>query len=256
MRFSKALWRTKIAALLALLVALALMMLAACGGATAGGTSTTNSHSPTATPKPSVVYVAIGASDARGVGASDPNRTAYVPLLIDHLPPHSFALNLGVNGYTVHDAIANELPQALSAQPTVVTIWLVGNDFRNCTPLASYQHDLDTLLGQLQTQTHAQVFVGNVPDMSQLPAIRESTSACLNGLSPAQIRAVAQQWNTVIDAEVAKHHQILVDLFDSDLAAHPEYISSDGFHPSDAGYRVLANLFWQQIAVHHAIPGA
>jgi lysophospholipase L1-like esterase len=54
---------------------------------------------------------------------------------------------------------------------------------------------------------------------------------------------------------VAKHHQVLVDLFHSDLAAHPEYIASDGFHPSDSGYRVLADLFWTQITAHHAVPG-
>ena len=143
-------------------------------------------------------------------------------------------------GYTVKQALAEELPQALTAHPTLVTVWMVGNDFRQCTPLADYQRDLDSLLGQLQSQTHAQVFVANAPDMSLLPAIRDGSpglGACLRGLNPAQIRAVVAQWNTVIDAVVAKHHQVLVDLFHSDLAAHPDYIASDGFHPSDAGYR-------------------
>jgi acyl-CoA thioesterase-1 len=206
-----------------------------------------------------MVYVAMGASDAVGVGASDPNTTAYVPRLIARLPAHAFALNLGVSGYTAKQALAEELPQALSAHPTLVTVWLVGNDFRQCTPLADYQRDLDSLLGQLQSQTHAQVFVANAPDMSLLPAIRDGSpnlGACLRGLQPAQIRAVVAQWNAVIDAVVAKHHQVLVDLFHSDLEAHPEYIASDGFHPSDSGYRVLADLFWTQITAHHAVPGA
>lgn len=205
-----------------------------------------------------MVYVAMGASDAVGVGASDPNTTAYVPRLIARLPAHAFALNLGVSGYTVKQALAEELPQALSAHPTLVTVWLVGNDFRQCTPLADYQRDLDSLLGQLQSQTRAQVFVANAPDMSLLPAIRDGSpnlGACLRGLQPAQIRAVVAQWNAVIDAVVAKHHQVLVDLFHSNLEAHPEYIASDGFHPSDSGYRVLADLFWTQITAHHAVPG-
>ncbi|HEY7339933.1 MAG TPA: GDSL-type esterase/lipase family protein [Ktedonobacterales bacterium] len=234
---------------------LAVSVLAACGEAI-GARRATPAATPTATP--SMVYVAMGASDAVGVGASDPNTTAYVPRLIARLPAHAFALNLGVSGYTVKQALAEELPQALAAHPTLVTVWLVGNDFRQCTPLADYQRDLDSLLGQLQSQTRAQVFVANAPDMSLLPAIRDGSpnlGACLRGLQPALIRAVVAQWNTAIDAVVAKHHQVLVDLFHSDLAAHPEYIASDGFHPSDSGYRVLADLFWTQITAHHAVPG-
>jgi len=250
-RCARMLRRAGIAALL-----LALSVLAACSEAS-GARYVAPAATPTATP--SMVYVAMGASDAVGVGASDPNTTAYVPRLIARLPAHAFALNLGVSGYTVKQALAEELPQALSTHPTLVTVWLVGNDFRQCTPLADYQRDLDSLLGQLQSQTHAQVFVANAPDMSLLPAIRDGSpnlGACLRGLQPAQIRAVVAQWNAVIDAVVAKHHQVLVDLFHSDLEAHPEYIASDGFHPSDSGYRVLADLFWTQITAHHAVPGA
>ncbi len=253
MRWARMLQRAGIAALL---LALAVSALAACGEASSAQRSAVPPVTPTATPL--MVYVAMGASDAVGVGASDPNATAYVPRLIARLPARAFALNLGVSGYTVKQALANELPQALAAHPTLVTVWLVGNDFRQCTPLADYQRDLDALLGQLQSQTHAQVFVANTPDMSLLPAIRDGSpnlGACLLGLQPAQIRAVVAQWNMVIDAVVAKHHQVLVDLFHSDLAAHPEYIASDGFHPSDGGYRVLADLFWAQITAHHAVPG-
>jgi len=240
------------AAFFGLLLA-ALLTFAACGGG--AGASLPKTATPTATVRPSMVYVALGASDAVGVGATDPNQTAYIPLLIRRLPPHAEALNLGVSGYTVHQALVDELPPALAAHPSLVTVWLVGNDFRQCTPLKDYQRDLDTLLGQLESQTQAQVFVANAPDMSLLPAIRDGSAACLRGDTPAQIRAVVEQWNTAIAATVAKHHDTLVDLFHSDLAAHPEYISSDGFHPTDAGYRILANLFWQQISAHHAVPG-
>ena len=240
--------------LISLLTSLALV---ACGGDT-GAKTQKSGATATPTVKPSVVYVALGASDAVGVGASDPNTTAYVPRLIAHLPRPYSALNLGVSGYTIQQALANELPQALAAHPTLVTVWLIGNDFRQCTPLANYGRDLDTLLGQLQTKTKAQVFVANVPDMSLLPAIRSGSSnlgACLRGRDSAQIRALVSQWNTVIAASVAKHHAVLVDLYHSDLASHPEYVSRDGFHPSDAGYRVLSDLFWRQITAHHAVPG-
>lgn len=252
MRHARLLRQAGIAILLVVM-----FVLAACGEIS----SSARSRAPIATPKvkPSMTYVAIGASDAVGVGASDPNRTAYVPRIIARLPARAFALNLGVSGYTVRQALANELPQALSVNPTLVTVWLVGNDFRECTPLADYQRNLDSLLGQLQTQTHAQVFVANAPDMSLLPAIRNGSpglGACLFGQRPEQIRGLVEQWNAVIAAVVAKHHMALVDLFHSDLEAHPGFIASDGFHPSDGGYRMLADLFWAQIIAHHAIPGA
>ena len=200
------------------------------------------------------MYVALGASDAVGVGSSDPNRTAYVPILISRLPKGSAALNLGISGETLHAALSDELSQAIAQQPTLITIWLVGNDFKDCVPLAQYGADLNTLLTQLQTKTHAKVYVANAPDMSFLPAIQQQAaqngSFCGVGSSQAAIRGLAQQWNTVIDASVASHGDTLVDLFNSDLVQHSDYIYSDGFHPSDKGYQALANLFWTQITAH------
>jgi lysophospholipase L1-like esterase len=207
---------------------------------------------------PSVVYVAIGASDAVGVGADDPNTQGYVPRLIARLPKGSFALNLGVNGFTVQQALAQELPQAIKAHPTLITVWLVGNDFRRCTPLQQYGTDLDALLTQLQAQTHAQVFVGNAPDFSQLPFFKQGASgggACVQGASPGRVRSLAQQWNAVINATVARHGDVLVDLFNDQLAGQSDLVSSDGFHPSSKGYALLADFFWAQISSHHAVPG-
>lgn len=241
---------------ISLLVALSLL-LAACGSAATAGTI---SHAtPTPTVHPPIIYVAIGASDAVGVGASNPNTQGYVPILISRLPKYSEALNVGVSGYTIHEALQSELPQALADHPTLVTIWLVGNDFKGCVPLQQYAADLDTLLGQLQTHTSARVFVANAPDFSQLPFFQQGAQgggSCVEGQSPAAIRALAEQWNAVINPLVAKHGDFLVDLFNSSLANHPELVSEDGFHPSSAGYLALANLFWAQITAHGGVPAA
>lgn len=243
------------------LLAAALLALTACGGGAPGGAgqSSGGAVSPTATtpatPAPVVSYVAIGASDAVGVGASDPNHTAYVPLIIARLPKTTVALNLGISGETLHAALTDELPLAINARPTLITVWLVGNDFKQCVPLSQYTTDLNTLLGQLQTKTHAKVFVANAPDFSVLPAVRQiaaSGSFCGAPATYASIRARSQQWNRAIDAAVAAHHDTLVDLFDSPLSTHPDYVSADGFHPSDAGYLALANLFWAAITAQDA----
>ena len=213
----------------------------------------------TATVRPSMVYVALGASDALGVGADDPNTQGYIPIIISRLPKNAAALNLGVSGITLHEALTQELPQAIQAQPTLMTVWLVGNDFKDCTSLKQYGADLDNLLTQLQQKTHAQVFVANTPDMSALPAFQGGSlvplGQCFATMSLADIRAMAQQWNTVIDPIVAKHGDVLVNLFVSALSSQPDLISPhDGFHPSSKGYALLADLFWSQITARHAVP--
>lgn len=246
------------AALLALLGALLVGCASSPGGSGAGAspTATTPANRATVTPgAPSVRYVAMGASDAVGLGASDPNRTAYVPILISRLPKDSTSLNLGISGETLHGALTSELPEAIQAQPTLITVWLVGNDFKDCVPLPQYTADLNTLLTQLQTKTSAKVFVANAPDFSLLPAIQQAAAAgsfCGGPPTQTAIRAKAVQWNQVIDASVAAHHDTLVDLYSANLAGHPDYVSSDGFHPSDAGYLALANLFWSAITQQKA----
>lgn len=240
--------------LIGLLVAL--LALTACGGAVP---PVTISHAtPTATVHPPVIYVALGASDAVGIGADDPNTQGYVPILISRLPQSSQSFNLGVSGITLHDALLRELPQALGYHPTLITIWLVGNDFRNCVPLKQYSADLNMLLKTLHDQTKAAIFVANAPDFSLLPYYQQGAvggGACVAGQSPPAIRAMVLQWNAVIDAAVAKYGDVLVNLFNSDLASHPDYVSpQDGFHPSSKGYSELASLFWAQITAHQAIP--
>ncbi len=256
------LWKAVRGGMLAALLALA--------GCAAPATSTTPSGAastarPTATPAatasagPTVRYIAIGASDAVGVGATDQNRTAYVPLLIARLPKGSAALNLGISGETLSGALKDELPQAVAAKPTIITVWLVGNDFKNCVPLQQYGADLNTLLTDLAQQTSAKVFVANAPDFSTLPAIQQAAaggSFCGAPGTVASVRAMSQQWNVVIDASVAAHHDTLIDLFNSELTSHPDYISGDGFHPSDQGYLALANLFWAAITTQGAVPAA
>lgn len=186
-------------------------------------------------PKP-LVYVALGASDAVGVGAAGPQQS-WVADLGAKLPPGSRTINLGISGEKLHGALSDELPVAIDAQPDLVTVWLAVNDLNARVPPESYEQDLDTLLGRLQRETHARVFVGNVPDLSLVPAY--------GGLDPATVRAAVGQWNVIIARQAARHGATVVDLHAQwqDLAAHPEYVGVDGFHPSAEGYAKLADLF-------------
>lgn len=234
---------------------LLILMLSAC--ATAGNTGaasnshiTTAQHSATVQPtrniaaQQPVTYVALGASDAVGIGSNQPGSQGYVPLVAAHLPKGSRLINLGVSGIQLHQALKEELPLALSIAPNLVTIWLVANDFVGGVSYGSYIGDLNTLLQQLNAKTHARIAMANLPDLTRLPAFANRTDT-----QKTQMLQAIQQWNTGIAQVAGRYGVILVDLFSqgSRLTAHPEYISADGFHPSAAGYVQLAALFWQAL---------
>ncbi len=191
--------------------------------------------------EPARTYVAIGASDAVGVGTTDPATEGWVPRFGAQLGPNVQLVNLGVSGSTLAQALEEQLGPAVDAQPDVVTVWLAVNDLNARVPLDRYAADLDTLLGQLAT-THARVLVGNVPDLGQIAVYR--------GVEAAPLRAEVNRWNQVIADTAARHGAVLVDLFSrwQEVADHPEYLSQDGFHPSSEGYQRLADVFAQALA--------
>ena len=239
---------------LLVLVALSLL-LAACGGSEGASSSAgkTGSGAPTQGVKATngqqlangpIVYVAMGASDAVGVGSTQPGSQGYVPLLAGHLPKGSHVVNLGISGIRLHEAMQKELPVALSVGPKLITIWLVANDFVGGVPYDSYMQDLDSLLKQLHSGTQAKIVMANLPDLTLLPALSHSSTT-----KKAQVSGEIQRWNTRIAALANQYGVVQVDLYShkSQLTAHPEYVSGDGFHPSPAGYVQLSNYFWTAI---------
>ncbi|GCF09064.1 hypothetical protein KDI_26280 [Dictyobacter arantiisoli] len=179
-----------------------------------------------------------------GVGSNQPGSQGYVPLITDHLSHDSHTLNLGISGIKIHAALQQELPLALSTNPQLITIWLVTNDFIGGVPYASYMQDLNTLLNQLRTSTQARIVMANLPDVTRLPLL-----AHLDATKKAALQHEVQRWNAQIAILAHQYHVTLVDLsaHNSQITAHPEYISGDGFHPSAAGYVQLANFFWSAI---------
>jgi acyl-CoA thioesterase I len=206
--------------------------------------STTIQSTPTLMTDGPVTYVALGASDAVGIGSNIPGSQGYVPLVAAHLPKGSHLINLGISGIQLHEALSQELPLALTTSPNLITIWLVANDFIGGVTYDNYHDDLNTLLQQLHVSTHARVVMANLPDLTRLPAFANESSS-----QKSRMLMAIQQWNRGIDQLAKKYGVVLVDLFSqgSRLTAHPEYISGDGFHPSPSGYVQLANYFWQAI---------
>jgi len=206
-------------------------------GLVVAGLACRETNSATSTPRP-LRYVAIGASDTVGVGAGTPEQESWPAVLHRQLPPGSQLVNLGISGSLLRQALDQQLPVALDSAPDLVTVWLAVNDYGARVPLEPYRADLSTLLGELRATTRATILVGNIPDLSALPAAGRF-----------DLRFV-DRWNAAIDEVVRRYEATLVDLRATwaEVREHPEYISSDGFHPSTTGYRRLADLFYASAA--------
>jgi len=88
----------------------------AARGATATPTLFVTTSAPTATPSPGTAafrYVAIGASDTVGVGASDPHTGSWPARIAARLPAGTEYLNLGVSGSVASQAARDTVDAAL-----------------------------------------------------------------------------------------------------------------------------------------------
>ncbi|CAF3362562.1 unnamed protein product [Rotaria sp. Silwood2] len=192
-------------------------------------------------------YIALSASDAVGVGTSQPSENGWVPKFASLINAQE-TLNLGRSGSTLSDAMHEQLPKVLDQKPNIITIWLAVNDFNqqifNPSILKNYHLDLNKMLSKLRTKfdKNTRILVGNIPDLAQVNIYKSF------GIPKQYLSMQIKQWNDVISDTVQKHQCELVDLFVywKELAVHPEYISFDGFHPSADGYTRLAEIFYQQ----------
>jgi lysophospholipase L1-like esterase len=193
-------------------------------------------------PTARITYVAIGASDTFGIGADDPIAQNWAADLAQNLGKGVHFVNLGVPGADVSDALNEEVPVAIDAHPTLITVWLAVNDLADKVPVAIYQRNLNTLLDRLHRGApHARIAVANVPDLAYVPHFNTVDAQVLQSQIAAYNNAIAQA--------VSAHHVLLVDLYGrwQALADHPEYISGDGFHPSTIGYQQIATIFYQTL---------
>lgn len=192
------------------------------------------------------VYVALGASDSVGVGATRPATEGWVPRVHAALPPGTRLLNLGISGATMSDIVQQELPPALDARPQLITLWSGVNDLARQVPLPTFSTQLDEVLGQLRAASgpRATIVVLNLPNLHHVPVFER--------VDAARLDQVIHDWNTAIDAAAQRHDVVVVDLYAEwpELADHPEYISADGFHPSSLGYERIAELVVRAINRH------
>lgn len=233
--------------------------LAVAGGSCGAGTEEGEAESgPAAIPSEPIVYVAVGASESVGMGADRPLDQAW-PVVLHRtaLPPGSELVNLGVPGATVADAVRTQVPAAVARRPGLVTVWLNVNDILRGVPVAAYERQLGELVHALR-RDGAAVLVANTPAFDLLPVSLACRAAGAGspdcpppraGLAPpAELDDVVGAYNQAVERVAQREGAVVVDLHGAGLAALEEgtaasFVGADGFHPSTAGHRAVAEVF-------------
>ena len=237
-----------------------LAVIAALALAAACSTPTGRAAPPPAAPSsPPLVYAAVGASETVGFGAGQPLREGW-PNVVHRtaLPPSAVFVNMGIPGATVARALREAVPATLKVEPALVTVWLNVNDLVAGVDPGGFERDLGTLVRALRRGGATRVLVANVPPLDRLPAYLACRSGGPAGDTPCRFGAGApspEVLNRTVDAYNAATRRVvdgegafLVDLHSVGLAARragteATLVSRDGFHPSTAGHRAVADAF-------------
>lgn len=198
-------------------------------------------RSPSPTPK-AERYVAIGASDSVGIGASDPARRSWPALVARALPQGSTYTNTAVSGSLASDAITEQLPRAIAARPTLITVWLAVNDVIAQIPPDQYERELQRVIEPLLLGTQARIFVGVVPDLRAVPLFE--------GTDPIALAQLVAAYNNAIVRVVSRSADrvFVVDLYtgSAELVTSAT-VTPDGLHPTDNGYELIAERFMRAL---------
>ncbi|MEJ7648728.1 MAG: SGNH/GDSL hydrolase family protein [Nakamurella sp.] len=163
------------------------------------------------------LWVALGDSMTLGSGASAPLGGFVGQILARH--PGWVCVNLAIYGGRIADLRERALP-ALAALPTpdIVTLLIGSNDLMKPALRTAAADGLTHLLREVPEGT----VVGNQPGTY----------------------GAAQALNAAIDAAVASGRVRLADLRDPRARAWGRStLAADHFHPNDAGYRGIAEIF-------------
>jgi len=258
------------------IVAGCLVLTAAC--IKRGDDSNPNAPTPTPTPGSTIVYTAVGASDANGVGSSVvcvpftdcPNGMGYVPVAVRALRSQGFTvthLNLGVAGAVISrdfqtlasffvpaNFIDQEMP-FVQTTATVVTIFAGLNEVNIVTgalgsgaggsdPNGFMDRQVGTFNANYATLLTGIKARAGAP---RLVALNVPNAAGLPYLarSPQAQRQAAQRISVAMTRTVVNpltaQNVVVVDLMCDARSYLASNYSSDGLHPNDAGYAYIAS---------------
>ncbi len=197
---------------------------------------------------PPVNYVALGASDAFGIGAS-PITRGYVYRIKDGFEDRGRKVNLLNLGIPTADipAIKKTAKAALKRDKDIdlVTIWTGANDLIGGNDAGEFEEDLESMLARLRSESNAYIVIMNLPDLTQIKKFREDPD---RDVTLERVTA----FNQAITRQAQKYKVPIVDFF---KAAPGDMLVSkkDGFHPNNDGHQKIADLYLQIILPHFGL---
>jgi acyl-CoA thioesterase-1 len=188
-----------------------------------------------------LLYAALGDSTGVGVGALD--GRGYVARLHERLARTRAVelMNSCVSGATSADAVRWQLPRALAAGPTLATVFVGINDLIRGTSTETYRANLEQIARGLAAR-HVPALFCTLPDLAYAPAAGFFMAALRIPSTAFEQRTRA--FNDEVMQIASAHGHGAHDLFTIALEDKAHFFSSDGFHPSSAGYEALAQELW------------
>jgi lysophospholipase L1-like esterase len=188
------------------------------------------------------IYVAVGASDAVGIGAV-PLRNGYVFRIRDELEDRGkdvALVNLGVPGANT-DSINRRVQRFLrmDVNPHLITVWVGNNDLIDGVEVDEFEDELEELLSLLRARTEGPIVIANLPDLTRLPRFVRNPDRNVT-------RQRVMSFNNVIEEQAEEFDIAVIDLFKEQI--EEKCVSDvDGFHPNNDGHERIAGLFLQVI---------
>jgi lysophospholipase L1-like esterase len=182
----------------------------------------------------SIRLAVLGDSIAWGQGASRPSERL-TPRLVEGLTHAGFEVEaevLAVPGAR-SASLARQVRAALAWQPTLAVVVIGANDLTHRVPAEAAAQDLGEAVRRL-VEAGARVVVAPAPDLSSVPHVpvelRPAVRAASDQLRKRQVAAVLEAGGSAADPALTSR------AFADDLSL----FSADRFHPSSAGYAVIA----------------
>jgi lysophospholipase L1-like esterase len=194
-----------------------------------------------------VTYLALGDSTGLGLGAK--NGYGYVDQLMTRIRighPGSRLTKLCDLGETT-SGLRQRVAEGFSVKPTVVTLSVGINDIMLRVSEEEFTANYEAILKLLEPLA-APIVITNLPDISFAPRLPNSMREEMH------VRILL--FNKRIEALAKRYRLLFVDLYaaTAKLLTNPDFFASDGFHPSDAGYKLWTRTMWP--VVRSAIKGS
>jgi lysophospholipase L1-like esterase len=188
-----------------------------------------------------IKIVAIGSSSTFGAGASSPANSYPSRLeaeLRQHFPGHPITVvNRGVNGEEATDMLAR-FPTSVIAEEPHLVIWQVGtNSLLRDRPFDVRSRVLQDGIAQLKSRRMDVVLM----DPQYVPRVLAKTD---HEVAVAQIASVAKEQKVGL----LHRYDMMRHWHDIERLAFETFVTSDGLHMNDWGYRCLANSLGIAIA--------